>query len=81
MYLLWRLPLPKLPRLSGSAVCKILAQNGFEKVRQRGSHIIMQKHIGGTTITVPVPDHKELRTGTFRSIIRQSGLPTSTFKT
>jgi predicted RNA binding protein YcfA (HicA-like mRNA interferase family) len=27
-----------------------------------------------STITVPVPDHGELRTGTLMSIIRQSGL-------
>jgi len=65
LYLLWRLPLPKLPRLSGSKVCKILIRNGFEKARQRGSHIIMQKHIDNTTVTVPVPDHKELRRSLF----------------
>ncbi len=34
---------------------------------------------GGTT-TVPVPDHKELRKGTLRSIIRQSGVPRSEFE-
>jgi len=35
---------------------------------------------GGTT-TVPVPDHKELRKGTTRSIIRQSGVDRSEFET
>jgi predicted RNA binding protein YcfA (HicA-like mRNA interferase family) len=43
--------MPKLRVLSGRGVCKILAQNGFEKVRQKGSHIIMQKQQGHTTIT------------------------------
>jgi predicted RNA binding protein YcfA (HicA-like mRNA interferase family) len=46
-------------------------------VRQRSSHIVMQKATVGGTITVPVPDHKELRIGTLRSIIRQSGVPRS----
>jgi predicted RNA binding protein YcfA (HicA-like mRNA interferase family) len=32
----------------------------------------MQKRLVGTTITVPVPDHRELATGTLLSIIRQS---------
>jgi predicted RNA binding protein YcfA (HicA-like mRNA interferase family) len=58
----------------------IVRANGFEQVRQRGSHVIMQKQVPGSTITVPVPDHKELRVGTLMSIIRQSGLDRSVFK-
>ncbi|MBL7963756.1 MAG: type II toxin-antitoxin system HicA family toxin [Flavobacteriales bacterium] len=65
--------------LSGREVCGILKRHGFEQVRQRGSHIIMQKQTPGSTITVPVPDHKELRIGTLMSIIRQSGLDRSAF--
>jgi len=41
----------------------------------------MQRREGESTTTVPVPDHKELRMGTLRSIIRQSGLPRSEFET
>jgi len=73
--------MPKLRGLSGREMCKILAQNGFEKVRQKGSHIIMQKRVGSSTITIPVPDHGELRTGTLLGIIRQSELPRSLFET
>ena len=60
-------------------MCAILKKHGFEQVRQRGSHIIMQKQVPGSTITVPVPDHKELRIGTLLSIIRQSQLDRSLF--
>jgi hypothetical protein len=35
----------------------------------------MQLRLEGSTRTVPVPDHDELRTGTLLSIIRQSQLP------
>jgi len=45
------------------------------EVHQRGSHIVMQKRLPETTITVPVPNHDELRIGTLQSIIRQSGIP------
>jgi predicted RNA binding protein YcfA (HicA-like mRNA interferase family) len=72
--------LPKLPTLSGREAIAVLEKNGFSKVRQRGSHIVMQKALQDTTITVPVPDHKELRIGTLRSIIRQSQLPRSSFE-
>jgi predicted RNA binding protein YcfA (HicA-like mRNA interferase family) len=71
---------PRLRVLSGRQVCAILAKHGFEQVRQKGSHLIMQKKEGGTTITVPVPDHDELRIGTLLGIIRQSGLPKSLFE-
>jgi predicted RNA binding protein YcfA (HicA-like mRNA interferase family) len=50
------------------------------EVRRRGSHIIMQKKLNGDTITVPVPDHKEIRIGTLLSIIRQSGIPRNKFE-
>jgi predicted RNA binding protein YcfA (HicA-like mRNA interferase family) len=61
-------------------VCRILAENGFVEVRRRGSHIVMQKRTPETTVTVPVPDHRELRAGTLLSIIRQSGLPRALFE-
>ena len=32
------------------------------------------------TVTVPVPDHPELKIGTLLSIIRQSGLPRAEFE-
>ncbi len=64
----------KLRQLSGKDICRILSDHGFEAVRQRGSHIVMQKSIPGGTITVPVPDHKLIRVGTLMSIIRQSGV-------
>lgn len=47
----------KLRVLSGKQVCNILSQHGFMEVRQRGSHIVMQKHLSNTTITVLVPNH------------------------
>ncbi|MEW5829000.1 MAG: type II toxin-antitoxin system HicA family toxin [Chloroflexota bacterium] len=73
--------MPKLRVLSGREVCKILAQHGFQEVRQKGSHIMMQKQYRNSTITIPVPDHSELKTGTLLGIIRQSGLPRTLFET
>jgi len=72
--------LGKLRVLSGKEVCQILEKHGFVEVRKRGSHIAMQRKISISTVTVPVPDHKELRMGTLLSIIRQSGLSRSEFE-
>ena len=70
----------KLPLLSGREVCRVLEAHGFSEVRRRGSHIVMQRMHEGLTTTVPVPDHRELRTGTLMSIIRQSGLRRTDFE-
>jgi predicted RNA binding protein YcfA (HicA-like mRNA interferase family) len=59
---------------------KILGNNGFVLLRQRGSHAVMQRKLPDTTITVPVPDHAQLKIGTLQSIIRQSRLPRSEFE-
>jgi predicted RNA binding protein YcfA (HicA-like mRNA interferase family) len=40
----------------------------------------MQRRVGGGTITVPVPDHRTIKPGTLRAIIRQSGLPRDPFE-
>lgn len=66
--------------LSGRDVCKILASAGFVEVRQRCSHVVMQRRASTGTTTVPVPDHREVRIGTLQSIIRQSGLPRALFE-
>lgn len=70
----------KLRVLSGREVCRILAENGAGQVRQRGSHLVMQKRTADSTITVPVPDHLELRIGALRSIIKQSRLRRELFE-
>jgi predicted RNA binding protein YcfA (HicA-like mRNA interferase family) len=40
----------------------------------------MQRRLDASTITVPVPDHRELRLGTLQSIIRQSQLQRALFE-
>ena len=71
----------RLAILSGREVCAILSRHGFAEVRRRGSHVVVQKRSAGTTTTVVVPDHRELRYGTLQSIVRQSGLQRALFET
>jgi predicted RNA binding protein YcfA (HicA-like mRNA interferase family) len=70
----------KLRVLSGREVCAILGKHGFVEIRQRGSHIVMQRVDVDGTVTVPVPNHSEVKQGTLRSIIRQSGVPKTEFE-
>lgn len=70
----------RLRVVSGEEVCRILEQNGFQAVRQSGSHRVMQLKREHETVTVPVPLHREIRSGTLISIIRQSGLERALFE-
>ena len=70
-----------MPELHSSKhIQKILEQNGFSVVSQRGSHIKLRKE-GVHTLTVILPaDRKEVPHGTFRSILRQSQLNPEAFR-
>ena len=72
--------MPKLGSFSGEQILSIMEKHGFLPVRQKGSHMIMQKRADeGVTITVPVPLHKVVKIGTLQSIIRQSGISKESF--
>lgn len=72
--------MPKLGVFSGREVCSILTAAGFQHVRTRGSHAVMQtQDAEGHTLTVPVPLHDPVKKGTLKSIIRQSGLDQTLF--
>lgn len=70
----------KLRVLSGREVCRILEQHGFYIVRQRGSHIVIQRRTDLGTVTVPIPDHPEQRIGTLQLVIRPSGSHRTVFE-
>jgi predicted RNA binding protein YcfA (HicA-like mRNA interferase family) len=42
--------MPKLGIFSGTEICDILRAQGFELVRQRGSHMVMQRRTGESII-------------------------------
>lgn len=51
-----------------------LKKIGFFKISQKGSHIKMKKYIGKEAIIVIVPNHKEIRSGTLRNILKMVGI-------
>ena len=68
----------KLPRISGRDCIAALANVGFYKKRQQGSHIVLRRD--NPFAQLVVPDHKELDRGTLRAIIRQANLSVDEFK-
>ena len=57
---------------------RVLETVGFRLDRQTGSHIVLRRE-GAPAKTLSVPDHKEVRRGTLRAIIRQAGLSVESF--
>jgi predicted RNA binding protein YcfA (HicA-like mRNA interferase family) len=62
--------MPKLPVLSGGELIKALQKSGFRVVRQKGSHVSLQK----TKHNTVVPLHDELAKGTLLGILKQCDL-------
>ena len=61
----------KLPVISGEHLIKILlVREGFSVRRQAGSHVVLQK--GSAVFSVLL--HQELKKGTLKAILKQSGL-------
>jgi predicted RNA binding protein YcfA (HicA-like mRNA interferase family) len=67
-----------LPHISGRKVVQALLKIGYDKDRQKGSHIVMRQ-ISYPYRRIVVPDHKEVAKGTLRAIIRHAGLTVEDF--
>lgn len=66
---------PRQPVVSGERLIKALRKEGWEVVRQRGSHVRLKKI--GRRHALVVPLHRELRRGTLviRGLARRLGVP------
>jgi predicted RNA binding protein YcfA (HicA-like mRNA interferase family) len=69
----------KLPTdLSGREVRAALERAGFVFRRQQGSHMVLRRD--EPYARVVVPDHKQIRQGTLRSIVAEAGLTVEQFR-
>ncbi len=67
----------KLPVISARECIRALQKIGFVIDRQTGSHITLVCEKPPNRVTVP--NHKTLKPGTLRAIIRQAGLTVDEF--
>ncbi|MDO8554468.1 MAG: type II toxin-antitoxin system HicA family toxin [Candidatus Micrarchaeota archaeon] len=72
--------MPKIPRnLPGLQVIKILSKMGFHAIRQKGSHVVLEKIIGMERWGCVVPLHKDLKVGTLKGILKQAKISEDEF--
>ena len=62
----------RLRKVTGQEAIRALQRLGFEKVRQRGSHVILKKETSEGAVGCVIPLHRELKIGTLRGILRQA---------
>jgi len=68
-----------IPSLSYERIIKALQRDGFVVVRQKGSHIRLQKHTAEKTLKVTVPAHKPVKKTTLARIIKDCSLTVEKF--
>ena len=66
-----------IPLLRPRDVIKAFERLGWERERQRGSHIIMTKP--GHLATLSIPDHPYVARGTLRGLIAKAGVSLEVF--
>jgi predicted RNA binding protein YcfA (HicA-like mRNA interferase family) len=67
----------RLPVISGGECIRALERAGFAVARDKSSHIVLKRSEPPARVTVP--DHREIKPGTLRAILRQAGISVNEF--
>jgi len=69
----------KVPSLAYHLIIRALQRDGWTVVRQRGSHIRLQKRIGDEVLKLTVPAHRPVKNSTLAHILKQARLELERF--
>ncbi len=69
--------MPPLPVCSGQDAIRAFERDGWHVARQHGSHVILTRP--GVAERLSIPEHRELRPGLLRALIRDAGLTVDDF--
>lgn len=70
--------MPKLSPVSAKKLVKLLKKQGFEKRRQKGSHLRLV-HDDGRKVTIPMHSGEKVGKGLLRKILRDVNLRPNEF--
>jgi predicted RNA binding protein YcfA (HicA-like mRNA interferase family) len=69
----------KVPSLPYTEILKALERAGWTVVRQKGSHIRLEKQVGEEMRRITVPAHHPVKRSTLSHILKQAGLSVEEF--
>lgn len=64
----------KVPALNYDRIVAALQRDGWVVVRQRGSHIRLQKHLRDKTLKLTLPMHKPVKRSTLSHVLKQANM-------
>ncbi len=70
----------KVPSLGYEKVIVALQRDGWVVVRQKGSHIRLQKHTRSEVLKLTVPAHRPIKRSTLAHILKQARLTVEKFQ-
>jgi len=70
----------KVPSLPYDQIIRALQRDGWVVVRQKGSHVRLQKHTAAETLKLTIPTHRPLKRSTLAHILKQARLTEEGFK-
>ncbi len=69
----------KIPSLSYIQIIKALQRDGWTVVRQRGSHVRLQKRTAVELLKITVPAHRPVKRSTLAHILKQARMDVDRF--
>lgn len=69
----------KVPILNYQQVIKALRRDGWIVIRQKGSHIRLQKRLANEMLKIIVPAHRPIKRSTLSHILKQARLSVKEF--
>ena len=69
----------KVPNLPYTKIIAALERDGWITVRQRGSHIRLEKNVVGETLKLTVPAHRPVKRSTLAHILKQARIDIDQF--
>jgi predicted RNA binding protein YcfA (HicA-like mRNA interferase family) len=71
--------LTKVPSLPYLDIVKALQRDGWTIVRQRGSHIRLQKRAGNEVLKLTIPAHRPVKRSTLSHILKHARIAVDDF--
>jgi predicted RNA binding protein YcfA (HicA-like mRNA interferase family) len=69
----------KIPSEGYSRIIAALRRLGFDVIRQRGSHIRLEKRLADRTLKITVPAHNPVKRSTLSHILKQAEVSLADF--
>jgi predicted RNA binding protein YcfA (HicA-like mRNA interferase family) len=68
-----------MPELPYVAIVRALQRYGWTVVRQKGSHVRLQKRVGDEVLKLTVPAHRPVKRSTLSHILKQARIDLERF--